>query len=238
MSEVVRGMVVSSTADSITIRTESGRYETFVYARGAGRPASLAARSPVAVTARGERDGVRTAVAVRVTGQPAPAGEGDSDVVPEEVRRVESQIRRQVRRYGVGVRGGVAFDPELLTAGVQARVGPFFSDSISLRPSAEFGFGELTTMVALNLEAIYRLPFTPRTGRWSAYVGAGPSFNFGHRNFEAAQSGDRDIDFGDFDYSTGLSFVTGIEFRNGTFVEMRSMAYGKPSVRVFVGYNF
>ena len=238
MSEVFRGTVVSSTSSSLTIRTESGRYETFVYARGAGRPASLAVRSPVAVTARGERDGLRTVVAVRVTGAPAAAGEGESDVVPDEVRRAESQIRRQARRYGVGVRGGVGFDPELLTAGVQARVGPFFSDSISLRPSAEFGFGEVTTLFALNFEAIYRLPFTPRAGRWQAYVGAGPSFNFSHRNFEAAQAGDRDIDFGDFDYSTGLSFVTGVEFRNGTFVEMRSMAYGKPAVRVFFGYNF
>ena len=42
------------------------------------------------------------------------------------------------------------------------------------RPNAEFAFGELTDMVALNLEGAYRLPISFRHGRWSAYVGAGP----------------------------------------------------------------
>lgn len=236
-SDAITGTVVSTSRNSFTVRTSDGRFVTFGYRTGAGRPA-VNVGAQVSVSAGPDRDGIRSADAVRVTAAAGQGGGGETGVVPEEVRRLEGQIERQVRRYGVGVRGGIGFDPEILTAGVQARVGPFFNENISLRPSVEFGFGEVTTLVALNLEAIYRLPFTPRTGRWSAYLGAGPSFNFSSRDFNTTQTDDRDIDFSDLDYSTGLSFVTGMQFRNGAFVEMRSMAYGKPSVRVFVGYNF
>ena len=138
----------------------------------------------------------------------------------------------------MGVRAGVGLDPEVITAGVHAKVGPFFNRDVYLRPNAEFGIGEVTTMMALNFEAVYRLPITERQSRWSVYAGAGPGFNFIDRNFQAAQAGSRDIYFNDFDFQGSLNVLAGVEFRNGMFVELKSGAYSTPQTRVMIGYSF
>jgi hypothetical protein len=155
------------------------------------------------------------------------------------VRQVERDIERQARRFQVGVRGGVALDPELIVIGLQSQVGPFFDPDLYLRPSVEFGYGEVTALFALNLEAIYRLPINARQGRWSTYVGVGPGFNFLHQNFEKNSGGKR-IDFGEFHSDTGLNILGGVRFRRGTFVELKTSVYSDPSptLRLVFGYNF
>jgi len=117
---------------------------------------------------------------------------------------VEREIERQARRWQLGARIGAGLDPELFMLGVHAGIGPIFSRDFSFRPNAEFVFGELTDMVALNLEGAYRLPISFRHGRWSAYVGAGPGLNLIHQGI-----GRRDIDFGNFDYDTSLTVFSG-----------------------------
>ncbi|RPI27108.1 MAG: hypothetical protein EHM61_09640 [Acidobacteria bacterium] len=93
-------------------------------------------------------------------------------------------------------RGGVGLDPELLYIGAQAQLGPVFRN-LWFRPNFEFGFGEVTKITALNLEAIYFLPFLARgTGAtrpdvWSIYLGGGPAAQLSRRSFE---EGDVDID--------------------------------------------
>jgi hypothetical protein len=118
-------------------------------------------------------------------------------------------------------------------------MGPVFSDAVWFRPNAEFAFGEVTTMVGINLEAIYRLPFALRHGRWSSYVGAGAGLNFLHQNFER-KGGDREIDFGDFEYKTGLNILLGLQFRRGTFFEVKTSIFSRPApwVRFILGQNF
>jgi hypothetical protein len=118
---------------------------------------------------------------------------------PKEVRDVEREIERQARRWQLGARIGAGLDPELFVLGVHAGTGPIFSRDFYFRPNAEFAFGELTDMVALNLEGAYRLPISFRHGRWSAYVGAGPELNFVHQGI-----GRRDVDFGNFDSDTSF----------------------------------
>ena len=68
------------------------------------------------------------------------------------------------------------------------------------RPNAEFAFGEVTDLVAINLEATYRFSAANRRNNWTPYVGAGPALIFIHQNFEKG----RNIDFGNFDYETGF----------------------------------
>ena len=94
----------------------------------------------------------------------------------------------------------------------------------------------MTDLIALNLEAAYRLPLSARQGRWSAYVGGGPSLNFIHQNFEQG----RDIDFGNFDYETGLNVLTGVQFRRGTFFEVKTSLWSRPAptMRLIFGYTF
>jgi hypothetical protein len=187
--------------------------------------------------------GVRLATEVTITaaaGQPgAQASAGETAAVPPEVRSLERQIERQARRYQLGVRAGVALDPELILIGVHAQVGPFFSPDVFLRPSVEFAYGEVTALFALNLEAIYRLPISSRTGRWTAYVGAGPGFNFLHQNFNRTQGGKR-IDFGEFHSDTGLNILGGLRWRSGVFTELKTSVYSDPAptLRLIVGYNF
>jgi hypothetical protein len=136
---------------------------------------------------------------------------------------MEREIERQVRRFQLGVRGGFSLDPELLVAGVHTQIASGFSRNIIFRPNVEFGWGEVTTLFAVNLEAIYRLPFTPRGGRWAAYVGGGPGFSFLHQSFER---GDRNIDFGEFDGDAGLNILGGIQYRSRACTHRRLLYCG------------
>jgi hypothetical protein len=125
------------------------------------------------------------------------------------------------------VRAGAALDPELILFGVHSQLGPIFHRDVFFRPNAEFAFGEVTDLIALNLEGIYRLPVSSRHGAWSAYLGAGPGFTFLHQNFERKAGEGRDIDFGNFDFDTGFNILTGVQFRRGTFFEVKSSVYSR-----------
>ena len=237
---VTTGTVVSSTASTMVVRTESGQYVLVVYEPETVRPRTIPVGSSVTVVSRPDREGIHVASTVNVTTVAPRATEAtqDTEPIPPEVRRMERQIQRQVQRFRAGVRAGVGLDPEVITAGVHAKLGPFFHRDVFLRPNAEFGFGEVTTLVAFNIEAVVRLPITERQSRWSVYAGAGPGFNFIDRDFEAAQAGDRDIKFGDFDFEGSFNLLAGVEFRSGMFLEIKSTAYSRPRTRVLIGYNF
>ena len=241
----IEGTVVSSSRDTLVVRTEDNQFHLFVFDRDTVKPRSLSTGARVSVVSTpGEEAGVRLANTV-TTLEAAPreqAGTAPTQAqpVPPAVRELERDIERQVRRWRVGVRAGAALDPELILFGAHAQVGPFFHRDVSFRPNAEFAFGEITDLIALNLEAIYRLPISPRQGRWSAYIGAGPGFTFLHQNFERKEGEGRNIDFGEFDFDTGFNILTGVQFRRGTFFEVKSSVYSRPapSLRLIFGYNF
>jgi hypothetical protein len=187
-----------------------------------------------------DQEGTQVALAVRIVdqaGAPPTTTAQPEEPIPPSVLKAERQIEKQVHRFRGGIRTGVGLDPEVVLFGIQARLGPFFSRDLFFRPNVEFGFGEVTKMFGINLEALYRLPFTPRYGRWSAYLGGGPALNFVHRNFEEAASG-ADIDFGDFTFEGGLNLLGGIQYRSGMFLEMRATAWSRPTVRLILGFNF
>jgi hypothetical protein len=102
----------------------------------------------------------------------------------------------------------------MILGGVHARFGPIFHPDISFRPNAEIAFGEVTTQIGLNLEAVYRLPLNVRS------------------------IGNRNIDFGEFDWHTGFNVLTGLEYRNGMFIEFKATAYATPHFRMMIGYSF
>jgi hypothetical protein len=240
----IEGTVVSSTRDTLVVKTEDNQFQLFIFDRNTVKPRSLPAGTRVRVVSTpGEEAGVRLASTV-VSLEAAPSAQGtappQAQPIPPAVRDLERDIKRQARRWRVGVRAGAALDPELILFGVHSQLGPFFHRDVSFRPNAEFAFGEITDLIALNLEAIYRLPISPRRGRWSPYIGAGPGFTFLHQNFERKAGSGRDIDFGQFDFDTGLNILTGVQFRRGTFVEIKSSVYSRPAptLRLIFGYNF
>lgn len=246
----ITGIIVSPTENTLVVKTDGGQYVLFVLDHSTVRPRVLTAGTEVTVTSHpGDEPGVRIASHVTVPGtaqtteatgstQRGTSTSVSDEPIPPELRRLERQINRQVRKYNVGVRVGAALNPEMVFGGVHARFGPIFHPDVYFRPNVDIGFGEVTTQIALNLEAVYRLPINERSSRWSTYLGAGPGFNFGHRNFTAAQSGSRDIDFGDFEWSTGLNVLAGLENRNGMFLEFKATAYATPHFRMMLGYSF
>ena len=107
------GVVSVSTPTTLVVRGENRRHQVFVYGRGATRPGSVAVGSRVSVVSTpGAERGVRVASRVAVTSPPptgdAAAAAADEDVVPDTVRDLERSVRRQVSRYNVGVRAGIA----------------------------------------------------------------------------------------------------------------------------------
>src|SRR4029077_2481143 len=167
------------------------QYQLFTYARGAVRPASLAPGARARVIA-GPADENGTRVASIVTVVSAPSGASvdkgaQAAPVPETIRDIESDIKRESRRWRLGVRAGAAFDPELFTFGVQAQIGPIFHPRVLFRPNAEFAFGEVTDLIALNFEGVYRFAAVSRRGNWTPYLGVGPALIFIHQNFESRE---------------------------------------------------
>ena len=247
------GYVVSAARNSLTVRIEGGLYTVFTYDRYTKKPATVAVGSKVRVLSLSTGEpGVRIATNVAVLAAPGAAptasesGSADraaahpyetGEAVPVSVRKLENGIEKQSRKYGAGVRLGMGLDPEVFLVGVQARIGPFFDKGFSFRPNIDFGFGEVTKMVVLDLNGVYRLPVN-KHGKWGMYVGGGPALTFAHRNFEEAAKGENDIDFGDFDYTTGFNFLTGVEFRSGFFVEAKATVWAGPHLRVAFGYTF
>jgi hypothetical protein len=242
-TNTVEGTVASMSRSTLVVRTDDNQFVLFTYDQGA-RPRSLVTGARVRVTAGpADENGTRSASNVTVL---SPASGSDTAAttdkgaqaapVPAKVRDVESDIKRESRRWRLGVRAGAAFDPELFMFGVQSQMGPIFHPRVLFRPNAEFAFGEVTDLVAVNLEAIYRFSSANRRGNWTPYVGAGPALIFLHQNFERG----RDIDFGNFDYDTGFNILAGMQSRRGTFAELKTSLYSgaAPKLRVIIGYNF
>jgi hypothetical protein len=235
------GTVVSFSRSTVTVRTSDGRYQLFTFAPGVTRPQTLTVGSQVQVTSSAtDESSVRSATELIVLQAPTAApGTSQPPVVPQEVRSVERDIERAARRYQIGVRAGVALDPELILIGVQSQIGPFFNPNIYFRPNVEFAYGEVTALFAVNPEVIYRLPLNSRQGRRSAYVGIGPGFNFTHQKFQGVAGSSR-IDFSNFSADSTLNVLGGIRYRNGMFAEIKTSIYASPSpvFRLIIGYNF
>lgn len=239
-SATLTGAVVSSSRNTLTVRTTDGQYQLFTVDRTTTKPATIPVGSQVRVTYSGDEDGVRPAseiVVIQAANE--SAGATSAPVVSPEVRRVERDIEREARRFQLGVRAGVALDPELVLIGVQSQIGPFFNSNMYFRPNVEFAYGEVTALFALNPEVVYRLPISSRHAKWSTYFGIGPGFNFLHQNFERT-SGSTRIDFGEFHSDVGLNLLGGIRYRSGVFTELKTSVYSDPAptLRLIVGYNF
>lgn len=241
----MEGTVVSSSRETLVVRTEDGEFQLFVFDRYTTRPRALANGSRVrVVSVPSDEAGTRLArnITTLEAGSAPQSGTGTTQAapVPPAVRELESDIKRQARRWRLGVRAGAALDPELILFGVHSQMGPVFHREVLFRPNAEFAFGEVTDLIALNFEAIYRLRGVSRRGTWYPYIGAGPAFTFLHQDFEREQGEGRDIDFGNFEYDTGFNILTGVQFRRGTFFEVKTSIYAQPAptLRLIFGYNF
>ena len=173
--------------------------------------------------------------------------------VPAAAQRTEAEVERTVKRFAIGVQGGVGLDPEILDVGVHANFGPVFSPNVTFRPVVEIGAGEVTTLFGINLDVIYAFPGYTRDTRWIPYVGGGPTFGLSHRGFETDDGDNVDIegpddiddadepnrfDFSDTDFNGGMNFIVGMRKQNGVFFEMKATAWGVSNIKLIAGFNF
>jgi hypothetical protein len=239
------GTVVSSTRTTLVIRTDPGEYKLYELNSDTTRPAALPPGATVNVASMPLVDGASVPVAsmVRVTAQPVqglqPKPATPDEPVPQSVRNLESSIQRQTGRYRVGVRAGAALDPELIVLGAQAQIGPFFNENVWARPNLEFGFGEVTDLIGLNFDGIYRVPVTNRNSRWNFFFGGGPVLNFVKLGFERTDiaTPNESVEFDDFDLDFGLNILAGVQSRGGMFMELKTTVYADPGMRFVIGTN-
>ena len=179
---------------------------------------------------------------------------GQQSNLPVEAQRAEDAIERNVRRFRLGVQGGIGLDPELIMVGAHTTFGPVFRRGIDFRPGVEVGLGELTTLLAVNLDVIYTFGSAGRGPRseWVPYIGAGPSFGLSHRGFETdgddsdnvdVDDGDdldgrNRFDFSDTDFNGGMNFIAGARRQNGLFLELKATAWGVSNIRMMAGFDF
>ena len=231
------GTVTPPFSNTSTIGTAVGKPRWLDFAR-IRKPEnfSLAARE-WAISKPGVETGFRTASEDTILR--AAVAEEDTAAVPAQSDRTQRQIEREARKIQLGVRAGVALDPELILMGVQAQFGPIFKSNLSFRPSVEFALGEVTSMFGFNGEFIYRLPMSSQQDRSSTYFGGGLGINLLHQNFERDTGGKR-IDFGDFHSDSALNILAGVRNQSGIFMELRTSIYSDPSptLRLVVGYSF
>jgi hypothetical protein len=244
------GTIVSSTRTTLVVRTPESEYKLFELTPDTLRPEQLPPAAAVEVAAHPARpDGAPLATRVKVmaagsaatgaaTQAPAAAQTTPQtdEPIPPELRRLEQNIVRQTSRYRVGARGGMGLDPELVMIGAQAQVGPFFTDKLWARPNLEFGFGEVTTLIALNLDGVFRVG--EPGSRWTPFFGAGLGFNFVNEGFSGEGDEGERFDFDNFVYDTGLNLMAGVQSRAGMMLELRAGVYAEPHLRLVVGWNF
>lgn len=170
--------------------------------------------------------------------------------MPGQARQAESAVSNAVRKWGIGVDGGVGLNPELIMFGAHGTFGPIFRPSIQFRPGIEFGVGELTTLLGINLDVTYAFPGVNE--RWTPYLGAGPNFTLSHQGFNSNDVSNSSttttttngtttttnrFNFSDTSFDGGFNFIAGAR-RGGLFVEMKATAYGVKNVRLMAGFNF
>jgi len=251
------GTVVSSLKSTLIVKTENDHHQLFVLDTETVKPRlikegevvtviSIATNEPgvhlarqILVSAPTTDHSSEAAKSTNPADQSSPSQRSANEGVPipATAQRLQNDIEREVRRFGMGFRTGIGMDPEVLLVGVHARMGPIFNRNITFRPNTEFGFGEVTKLFAVNLDTAYRLPLTPFWSKWGVYAGGGPTLGFTHQNFDSAEAG---IDFGDLDFAAGLNLFTGIESRNGFFIETKTTLWAEPSpnFRLLFGWTF
>ena len=242
------GTVTSIGRASMVVRTDEGPFVVYSLAPSFTRIPALEPGARVRITtASNDNDPTPTALEI----EPMPAREGlapqRSQQAPANVQQLESQLERQARRFHIGLTGGVALDPELISVNGFATYTPFRQRGILVRPNVELAFGELTTLIGLHVDGLYLLPGVSRSIRWAPYVGAGPNFTFSHRGVDEQQflsdlnapAVDTDrFDFSQWDWNNGFNFIVGARNPNGTFFEMKATAWSVSTIRMLGGFEF
>ena len=124
-----------------------------------------------------------------------------------------------------GLRGGLSVDPDQFYFGGHVETSPLV-DRLHFRPNVEVGFGDNITLIAANMEFVYKFP---RRGDWGLYAGGGPALNI----YMFDGRGDNDAET-----EAGFNILIGVEQSRGLFFEFKIGAIDSPELRFGVGYTW
>jgi hypothetical protein len=124
-----------------------------------------------------------------------------------------------------GVRGGLSIDPDQFYFGGHLETSALV-DRLHFRPNVEVGIGDDLTLIAANMEFVYK--FTTRRP-WNLYVGAGPALNV----YMLDGPGDNDAET-----EAGFNALIGVEQARGFFFEFKLGAIDSPEFKFGVGYTW
>lgn len=122
-----------------------------------------------------------------------------------------------------GLRGGLSVDPDQFYFGGHLETSPLV-DRLYFRPNVEVGFGDDLTLIAANMEFVYKFP--NRRG-WGFYAGGGPALNV----YMVDGADDSDTD-------AGLNLLLGVENSRGLFFEFKMGVVDSPDFKFGVGWTF
>jgi len=124
---------------------------------------------------------------------------------------------------GYAIRSGANINPDQFSVGAQYELGPI-SDRYWLQPNGDVGFGDDATLVAVNLDVVYRKQLS-RNSIWTGYAGGGPALNWYKLHGYSATE-------------PGVNLVGGLMHHSGLFTEVRLGFLESPRFRVGAGYAF
>jgi hypothetical protein len=126
-----------------------------------------------------------------------------------------------------GIRGGISVDPDQFYFGGHLETGPLV-DRVHFRPNIEVGFGDDLTLLAANMEFVYK--FSTRRAV-NLYAGGGPALNV--FMFDDDGRGDNDAET-----EAGFNFLVGMETPRGLFFEFKIGVMDSPELKFGVGYTW
>jgi len=122
-----------------------------------------------------------------------------------------------------GIRGGISVDPDQIYFGGHLETSPLI-DRLYFRPNVEVGFGDNMTLIAANMEFVYK--FTSRRP-WNIYAGGGPALNVSI--VDGADGSNTDA---------GFNMLVGVEQAKGLFFEFKIGVVDSPDFKFGVGWTF
>ena len=100
-------------------------------------------------------------------------------------------------------------------------------ERLYFRPNVEVGLGDDLTLIAANMEFVYKFSISRA---WELYAGGGPALNV----FMFDGDGDDDSQT-----EAGLNFLVGVEQANGLFFEFKiGVIDDSPDLKFGVGYTW
>jgi hypothetical protein len=124
-----------------------------------------------------------------------------------------------------GIRGGISVDPDQFYFGGHLETGPLV-ERLHFRPNVEVGIGDDLTLIAANMEFVYKFS---RTRGLTLYAGGGPALNI----FMVDGDGDNDSET-----EAGFNVLVGAETPRGLFFEFKLGLIDSPELKFGVGYTW